>query len=192
MIDLVKLARDSIISHFNNKEVKIEMSEISKISEHAQEPEVLDTSEKIGVFVTLLKDGELRGCIGFPEPIMPLYEGVKEAAKAAAFSDPRFPEVEKDELKHITIEVSVLTVPEEIKVKNPSDYVKQIKIGEDGLIVRMHGYSGLLLPVVAVEYNMNAQEFLQETCMKAGLSSDAYKDKDCKVFKFQAKVYKEK
>ena len=79
--------------------------------------------EKQGVFVTLNKNGQLRGCIGYPQPIMPLYKAVINAARAAAFEDPRFPAVRKDELKEISFELSVLTVPELIEAK-PEEYTK--------------------------------------------------------------------
>jgi len=145
-----------------------------------------------GVFVTLYSypKHELRGCIGFPYPTMPLMKAVVEAARAAAFRDPRFESVKKDELNKIIMEISVLTVPEEIKAK-PEELAKQIKIGRDGLICEYRGYQGLLLPQVATEQKWNAQKFLEQTCIKAGLSKDAYKNKDCTISRFQAQIFAE-
>lgn len=148
-------------------------------------------SEKHGVFVTIKIRDELRGCIGFAEPIYELGKGIIEAARAAAFSDPRFPPIEKSELSKIKIEVSVLTSPEEIKVDKPGQYIEKIETGKDGLIVRQGEVSGLLLPQVAAERNWDAAEFLQQTCVKAGLPIDSWKESDTKIFKFQAIIIEE-
>jgi len=144
-----------------------------------------------GVFVTLYKNKQLRGCIGFPEPIFPLFEAIIKAARSAAFEDPRFPPLQKEELKHIKIEVSVLTVPALIKVKKPEDYLKKIKIGKDGLIIRSTLGSGLLLPQVATEYKWGVEEFLRHLCEKARLKQNAWKDKNNQIYKFQAQIFKE-
>lgn len=174
MIDLVKLARDSIKSYFNKEKVEFPKD-----------------SPKRGVFVTLYKGEELRGCIGYPEPIMQLNEAVFQAAKGAAFEDSRFSLLKEEELKDIRIEVSVLTPPELIEVKSSEEYLDNINVGEDGLVIRSQLGSGLLLPQVATEYGWSAEEFLQQTCIKAGLSVDDWKEGGVEVFKFQAKVYKE-
>ena len=122
--ELIKLARSSINAYFSNAESKVSDKIKNKFN------------AKQGVFVTLTIDGELRGCIGFPEPILALYEAVIESARSAAFSDPRFSPLVKEELDKVHIEISVLSVPELIKVKKPEDYLKKIKIGSDGLIIR--------------------------------------------------------
>ena len=144
--------------------------------------------EKKGVFVTITKNNELRGCIGFPLPIYPLWEGVIKAARAAAYDDPRFPPLDKSEIKDIKIEISILTVPKEIE-GDPKEYPKKIEIGKDGLIVEYDGYSGLLLPQVATEYNLSPEEFLDDTCIKAGLPPGCWKY--AKVYKFQAEIISE-
>ncbi|PKK81898.1 MAG: TIGR00296 family protein [Thermoplasmata archaeon HGW-Thermoplasmata-2] len=149
--------------------------------------------QKSGVFVTILTypEKELRGCIGIPEPVMPLMDALKEAAQSAT-RDPRFPPLEKSELDGIIIEVSILTPPELVKVKSAKDYLKEIKIGRDGLIAE-HGWRrGLLLPQVPVEWKWNADEFLSETCMKAGLAPDAWLGNGFKLYKFQAEIFGEK
>lgn len=174
------LARKSIRSHFYNEEVKIS-DDIKK-----------KFSEKQGVFVTLNMHGELRGCIGYPEPVLPLYEAVVEAAKSAAFHDPRFAPLTKEEFENITLELSVLTKPEQIKVLKADDYLKCIKIGEDGLIVQGSFHNkGLLLPQVFTEYDADPEMALSMTCQKAGLRSDAWRNLDVKVFKFQAQIFAE-
>lgn len=177
---LIKLARDSISSVLRRKKLRVS-GEIKK-----------NFSEPRGVFVTLNKYKQLRGCIGFPEPIFPLYEAVIKAAKAAAFSDPRFPPLEREELNEITVEVSILTVPRAIEVRNPEEYLEKIEIGKDGLLVRGTFSSGLLLPQVAIEYGWDPETFLSQTCVKAGLTPDSWKDFNvCRVYKFQCQVFSE-
>lgn len=146
---------------------------------------------KKGAFVTIYSypTRMLRGCIGFIEPLFPLKEAVIKAAQAAAFQDRRFNPVHKDE--KVVIEVSVLEPPKIIEGKK-SDYLKLIKIGSDGLIVEFSGYYGLLLPIVAVEYKWGVEEFLEQTCIKAGLPPKTWKEPGCKVYKFQTQVFSEK
>ncbi len=175
MKELVKLARKAIESYFTGEDINL--------------PE--NFYQKQGVFVTLKKRGNLRGCIGFPMPVMPLREAVVKAARAAAFEDPRFPPLREEELKDIDIEVSVLTLPEIIKAEKPEDILKSIEIGRDGLIIEYNGFSGLLLPQVPLEWNWNKREFLENLCLKAGLPKDAWKLPGIKISKFQAKIIKE-
>ncbi|MBN2621541.1 AmmeMemoRadiSam system protein B [candidate division WOR-3 bacterium] len=139
--------------------------------------------EPYGVFVTLNKHGNLRGCIGRIIGDQPLYLSCQQMAIAAALEDPRFNPVRKDELDDLTIEISILTPPERI-----TDFSK-ITIGPDGLIINKGYNRGLLLPQVAVEYGWTAEEFLEQTCHKAGLPSNAYKSPDAEVFKFSAEVF---
>lgn len=179
--ELIKLARQVISARLNKEDIfDIHLGKVKHLNKEQ------------GVFVTLTIDKQLRGCIGYPLPTLPLYEAVMRAADAAAFDDPRFPMLEKKELAHIHIEISVLTIPETIKVKNPLSYPKQINVGKDGLIVMFHGYSGLLLPQVAPEWGWDAEQFLSQTCAKAGLSPDIWQtEKDLVVKKFQAKIFEE-
>ena len=169
-----------------------ELVKAARNSIETKKTELKGYEEKQGVFVTLhsYPSMGLRGCIGFPEPIMPLRKAIIESAKAAAFEDPRFPPV--DVKKDIFIvEVSVLTVPEEIKVKSHLELLKKIKIGEDGLIVRSEYASGLLLPQVFPEWNATPEKALEMTCEKAGLPKEFWKTGKCKFFKFQAQIFKE-
>ena len=147
--------------------------------------------QKRGVFVTILTYPAhgLRGCIGYPEPVFSLGSALVKSAQAACH-DPRFPYLHADELDHVIVEVSVLTVPEEIKgerKKLPS----AVEVGKDGLIVEMGMCRGLLLPQVAPEWNWDSETFLAETCVKAGLTPDTWVEKSCKVFKFQAEIFAE-
>jgi len=183
-LQLVKLAR-SAVENYVAKNVKITVPEdIAK-----------KYDEKAGVFVTLnsfrKKVEELRGCIGFPMPEKILYDAVIEAAISSATSDPRFSPVTKDELDEIAIEISVLTKPELIMVEDPKQYKHKIKVGRDGLIVQWRYGSGLLLPQVAIEYKWDEEQFLCETCMKAGAMPDCWLYDDTKVYRFEAIVFKE-
>ena len=148
-------------------------------------------SYKSGVFVTLNKNENLRGCIGFPTPDRILHQSIVDAAIASATEDPRVPPVRVEELDEITFEVTVLTPPVEIKVKDPSEYPRMIKIGRDGLILKWEFGAGLLLPQVPVEYGWNEEEFLSHTCEKAGAPLNHWKQKSTKILKFEGIVFKE-
>jgi uncharacterized protein (TIGR00296 family) len=151
--------------------------------------------ERCGIFVTInsLRNNEkgLRGCIGFPYPTSPLVEAVIDSAINAATEDPRFEPLSLDELDKVVFEVSVLTPPQQVEVKDPKEYVGKIKVGEDGLIVERGPYKGLLLPQVPVEWGWCEEEFLCQCCMKAGVPPDSWLTKDAKIFKFKAIVFDE-
>ena len=139
--------------------------------------------EKRGTFVTLWQD-QLRGCIGFPYPVKPLAEAVQEAAVSAALQDPRFPPVRLEELPHLEIEISVLSIPRTIERS-------KIQVGVHGLIASRGNRSGLLLPQVAMEYHWDAKTFVEQTCVKAGLPADAWKDDNLNLSAFEAQVFSE-
>jgi len=144
--------------------------------------------EKRGVFVTLSKNGQLRGCIGFPYPVMALGNAIEDAAVAAALEDPRFPGVRKEELINLDFEVTVLTVPDPLAC-DPDERPKHIEVGRHGLIARGLGTSGLLLPQVAPEYNWDAKTFLDHTCEKAGLPDSCWKRKDVEILTFEGQIF---
>jgi len=181
---LVKLARETIETFLETGEKK-------------KPPQ--DTPPKLraksGVFVTLNKvvgeEKELRGCIGYPLPDFPLVEATIDSAISAAARDPRFPPVENRELNGIVIEVTVLTPPTIIEVDNPRDYVKEVKVGRDGLIVERSWCKGLLLPQVPVEWSWDCEEFLANCCMKAGLPPDSWLIKGTKIYKFSSVIARE-
>ena len=139
--------------------------------------------EHRGAFVTLNKNGRLRGCIGLIQPVKPLAASVQEMAVAAAFQDPRFPPVTKEEWPSIDIEISALTPFKEIQD------LSEIQVGTHGLYIQKGPYSGLLLPQVATEYGWDREEFLKQTCVKAGLHPMAYKDPDTKIYIFSADIF---
>jgi MEMO1 family protein len=147
------------------------------------EGETRKLKEKRGAFVTLKRKGQLRGCIGYTQAIKPLSQTIMEMAQAAAFQDPRFPPLDKNELDDLEIEISVLTP------FRPIQDVKEIEVGRHGLFIERGGYSGLLLPQVATEYHWDRQTFLEHTCLKAGLPRDAWKDKKTKIQVFSAEIF---
>lgn len=139
--------------------------------------------EKRGAFVTLKRQGQLRGCIGHTQAVKPLDRTIMEMAQAAAFQDPRFPPLTREELQGLDIEISVLTP------FRPIQDIKEIQVGQHGLLVEKGGYSGLLLPQVASEYHWDRQTFLEHTCLKAGLPKDAWRDRKTKIYVFSAEVF---
>jgi AmmeMemoRadiSam system protein A len=141
--------------------------------------------EKRGAFVTLKKRGELRGCIGYIQPLLPLYKAVVDMTVAAASKDMRFIPVHKGELRDIKIEISVLTPLRRIT------RLEEIEVGRHGIYIKKGDNSGLLLPQVATEYNWDREEFLRQTCIKAGLYRNAWKDKKTEIYTFTAQVISE-
>ncbi|OGD15124.1 MAG: hypothetical protein A2W20_03755 [Candidatus Aminicenantes bacterium RBG_16_66_30] len=140
--------------------------------------------EPRGVFVTLTKGGDLRGCIGFIEPVAPLGQAVIRAAVYAATEDPRFPPVRPAELKDLKVEISVLTPVREIA--DP----REIIVGRHGLIVARGGLKGVLLPQVPVENKWDRETFLEQASLKAGLPPDAWR-LGAKLYVFEAIVFHE-
>jgi len=181
-IFLVKLAREAIKKYLETGEIIRPPERISA-----------ELKKKSGVFVTLstYPDGELRGCIGIPEPIKPLVNATIEAAISSATADPRFDPLRSDELPHVTVEVSILTPPTLIEVKDPREYLDAIEIGRDGLIIECRWQKGLLLPQVPVEQGWDKKEYLACICMKAGLPTNAWQGRDARLYKFEGIVFSE-
>ncbi|PMP97701.1 MAG: AMMECR1 domain-containing protein [Thermodesulfobacterium geofontis] len=169
----LKLARKTLENHF------------AGISEKIIPPkEYKNLWEKRGVFVTLLKEGHLRGCIGTLEPIYPLYEAIQKMTLSSAFEDPRFAPLEAEELPLVEIEISVLSP------LKPGT-VDEIEVGKHGVYLVKDYHRGVLLPQVPVEYGWDKKTFLEHVCLKAGLPPDCYKDSFAKIYLFTAEVFKE-
>jgi uncharacterized protein len=135
-----------------------------------------------GVFVTLHVQGKLRGCIGVIEAEEPLGASISHCAASAALHDPRFAPVRAEELPHLQIEISLLSTPATIRPE-------EIEIGRHGLLIVKDRHRGLLLPQVAVEHSLDREEFLAETCRKAGLPRDAWKSEPLQIFGFTCEVF---
>lgn len=147
--------------------------------------------EKRGVFVTLntYPFHELRGCIGYPEPRFSLGSALVRAAQGACY-DPRFPPLGPEEVDHIVIEVTVLTPPELIE-GDRRELPSKVVVGRDGLIAERGPFKGLLLPQVPVEWNWDAETFLCQTCMKAGLPPDCWLDPGTRLYRFEGEIFSE-
>lgn len=167
--------------------LKIAQETLSQYLASRKVPKIPITNPKFqakqGAFVTLhTQNGQLRGCIGLIEATKPLHQTIQEMAVAAAVQDPRFPPVTPQELSHLKIEISLLSPLK--KVHQP----EEIQPGKHGLLIRQRPFSGLLLPQVATEYGWGREEFLTQTCLKAGLPPDTWK-KDAEIYSFTAEVF---
>ncbi|MCK5305707.1 MAG: AmmeMemoRadiSam system protein A [Candidatus Omnitrophica bacterium] len=170
---LIDIIRSSIKEYLKDKKrVSFEIDD-----------EVLN--RELGAFVTLKIKGSLRGCIGRVVGDMPLYKTITEMGIQAAFYDPRFPALTEKEFEEIEIEVSVLSALE--KVGSPVE----VKPGLHGVFLKKGFNSGLLLPQVAAEYSWDRDTFLEQTCYKAGLAKDAWKDERTEIYVFSAEVFSE-
>ncbi|HEY1160589.1 MAG TPA: AmmeMemoRadiSam system protein A, partial [Terracidiphilus sp.] len=172
--ELLALARKSV-------EHAIEQKEAYEPGANADEA----LNQERGAFVTLREAGGLRGCIGYTSAIKPLYMTVRDTATLAALRDPRFQPVSAAELPQLDYEISVLS-----PLRRVVD-IQQIKVGQHGLLMKNGAYEGLLLPQVPVEQKWDRQKFLEQTCVKAGMGSDCWKDEDTDIFMFTAVVFGE-
>ncbi|MEM0086762.1 MAG: TIGR00296 family protein [Candidatus Micrarchaeaceae archaeon] len=179
---LVKAARYAIELHIKSPNFN------KSIIEHHIE----GFNQKHGVFVTIehYPTKELRGCIGFIKSMGPIKSSLVDAAIAAASEDPRFVPVSHRELNDITIEVSILSEPKRL-TGTPEEIENSVKIGRDGLIIEYGFYSGLLLPIVAVEQKWTAREFLENVCLKAGLSRHMWRQPGVELYTFTTQVFRE-
>ena len=142
--------------------------------------------ERRGAFVSLHRQGQLRGCIGYIDAVKPLLQTVQEMAPAAAFHDPRFRPLQADELADLEIEISVLTPMKLIKSTD------EIEVGKHGILISRGINQGVLLPQVATECGWDREAFLKFTCSKAALPDDAWQDAQTKIEIFSAQVFSEK
>ncbi len=138
-----------------------------------------------GVFVTLRLGKELRGCVGYIESKAPLGETVQDVARKAAFDDPRFSPVEREELPGISIEISLMSP---LRVLNDPE---SIEVGKHGLVIEAEGSRGLLLPQVATEHGWNREAFLNHTALKAGLPADRWRSQEALICSFTTETFSE-
>ncbi len=151
--------------------------------------------KKAGVFITLYEvddnGKQLKGCMGVPLPENHLIQATIEAALLSSTKDFRFEPVTLNEIDRIMIKVCVLSPPELIQVNSPLEYPKRVEVGQDGLIVRWHLASGLLLPELPIQFGWDSQDFLTYACMKAGPPPDCWLTPEVKIYKFQTDVCEE-
>lgn len=172
---LLRIARESIEAILDGRRFEVDLLQFDDV-----------LRRPAGAFVSLhTHGGDLRGCIGSIYPVAPLCQAVSSNAVNAAFRDPRFYPVRKDELTSLGIEISVMGPVERVAS------VEEIVVGRDGLIITCGRNAGLLLPQVATEYGWNRDAFLQHTCMKAGLSPDSWRSPEVRIERFSAEVFGE-
>jgi AmmeMemoRadiSam system protein A len=169
--ELLNIAKTAIENQFRSRPLPIADPSFEKLKENR------------GAFVCVKKKGMLRGCMGSFEADEPVYKAVEILAQAAAFRDPRFAPLLEEELPYLDLEISVLTPLTEIK--DP----EEIQVGVHGIFIRRGYRSGVLLPQVATERNWDRITFLEETCRKAALPLDAWKDEETKIYVFSADVF---
>ncbi len=173
--EALAIARSSLENHFSEK--KVSLPSLSSPLLH----------EELGAFVTLRKNGELRGCIGTFEPEKPLSQVISAMALAAAFDDPRFPPLVEEELKDIKIEISIMTPKQKI------DDWQKIELGRHGVVIQNGSRLGTFLPQVATETGWSLEEFLGQLCtQKTGLPEDCYKDPKTNIYTFEVQIFEEK
>ena len=165
---LLQIAHESILSLLEGRDVSLFTP-----SDRLSEPR--------GVFTTLYLNHNLRGCVGYPTALLPLYRAVMETARAAAFDDPRFVPLKAEEAPEIKISISVLSPLRTI-------LAEEIEIGRHGLVISDGPCRGLLLPQVAVEHGWDAVTLLEQTCRKAGLPANAWRV-GAKLEAFTAEVF---
>ncbi|MCI4346254.1 MAG: TIGR00296 family protein [Thermoplasmata archaeon] len=184
-IEAVRIAREAIEFGLPRSGTRVRVPSVGRA------PPTFDAPR--GVFVTLREasSGELRGCIGYPLPLLPLRVALPQAALGAATEDPRFPPVKHSDLGALTIEVSLLTSPELLEAEEPRSVEGKIRIGIDGLIVEQGEATGLLLPQVAPEQGWDANRFLEGVCTKAGLRPTAWRETGTRLYRFQCAVFSE-
>ena len=173
--ELLKIARDTIVGHITTGKIPLYSSALPGLNLHS------------GCFVTIKQKGELRGCIGNFVSEQPLYQLVQEMAVSAATRDPRFYPMKTDDLADFTLDISVLSPLTQIAA------VEEITVGIHGIYIIKGSYRGVLLPQVATEYGWNREQFLQHTCIKAGLPEDAWLGEQggCQIYIFSAQVFRE-
>ncbi|HLC88478.1 MAG TPA: AmmeMemoRadiSam system protein A [Candidatus Nanoarchaeia archaeon] len=171
---LLKLARKTIENNFRHKDYDLENV-------------LAEFREKKGVFVTLQKDGRLRGCVGSIEPVKSIYDGVKENALNAAFRDPRFSKLTEGELKTVYLEISVLTPPKKLEYHSPEDLLGKLT-GKEGVILERNHHRATFLPQVWEDLP-GKEEFLEYLSIKAGLAAEAWKQ--TKIYVYFAEVFRE-
>lgn len=171
---LLTIAREAIVKVVKTGEEYIEPREEKRLN------------QRNGCFVTIKQQGQLRGCIGNFQSELPLFKEVSKMALASATQDPRFYPLRESDLEDFSLEISVLSPLQKI------DDVEEIEVGKHGIYLEKGFHRGVLLPQVASEYGWDRETFLQQTCLKAGLPTNAWQADDTEVYIFSAQIFGEK
>jgi AmmeMemoRadiSam system protein A len=170
---LLAIARQAIIHGLQTGQEYIEPREEKALN------------QRNGCFVSIKQNGQLRGCIGNFQSELPLFKEVAQMAQASASKDPRFYPLKEDDLDNFTLEISVLSPLRKIET------IDEIEVGKHGIYIEKSFYRGVLLPQVATEHHWDRQTFLKQTCIKAGLPTNAWEADDADIYVFSAQVFGE-
>lgn len=170
---LLDIARQAIIQGVKTGQEYIEPREEKALN------------QRNGCFVTIKQNSQLRGCIGNFQSELPLFKEVAQMAQASAAKDPRFYPLKEEDLENFSLEISVLSPLQKI------DEIEEIEVGKHGVYIEKSFYRGVLLPQVATEHNWDRMTFLKQTCIKAGLPTDAWEAEDADIYVFSAQVFGE-
>jgi len=170
---LLDIARQAIIHGVRTGEEFVEPREEKALN------------QRNGCFVTIKQDGQLRGCIGNFQPEVPLFREVAQMALASATKDPRFYPLKEPDLENFTLEISVLSPLHKI------EEIDEIEVGKHGIYIEKGFYRGVLLPQVAIEHGWDRTTFLKQTCIKAGLPTNAWEAEDAEIYVFSAQIFGE-
>lgn len=168
---LLEIARQAIIQGVKTGQEYIEPREEKALN------------QRNGCFVTIKQNDQLRGCIGNFQSELPLFKEVARMAQASAAKDPRFYPLKEEDLENFSLEISVLSPLAKI------ESIEEIEVGKHGVYIEKSFYRGVLLPQVATEHNWDRQTFLKQTCIKAGLPTDAWEAEDAEIYVFSAQVF---
>ncbi len=170
---LLDIARQAILQGIETGEEYIEPREEKRLN------------QRNGCFVTIKQNGKLRGCIGNFQSELPLFREVAQMALASSTQDPRFYPMKPSDLDNFSLEISVLSPLQKI------EDISEIEVGKHGIYIEKSFHRGVLLPQVAVEHNWDRDTFLQQTCVKAGLPTDAWQAEDAEIYIFSAQIFGE-
>lgn len=168
---LLRVAHEAIMSALEKREISLA-------------PPTERLAESRGVFTSLYLNDQLRGCVGYVQPENSLYRAVAESARAAAFGDTRFSPLRKEEAQHVCVQLSILSPLQSV-------VPEAVEVGRHGLLITRDGHRGLLLPQVAIEHGWDGTTFLEQTCRKAGLPTDAWRE-GAIIEAFTAQVFEDK
>lgn len=170
---LLNIARQAIIDQVQTGQYEVEPREEKSLNSRS------------GCFVSIKQNGKLRGCIGNFQSELPLFSEVAEMAVSSATKDPRFYPMLAEDLKNFLLEISVLSPLEKIEKTD------EIEVGKHGIYLEKSFHRGVLLPQVAVEHGWDRKTFLMQTCIKAGLPTDAWRTEDAEIYIFSAQIFSE-
>ncbi|MAG16211.1 hypothetical protein CMO88_04070 [Candidatus Woesearchaeota archaeon] len=177
--ELLHIARETVNAAFSNRNLHLKPDVRKKLS------------EEIGVFVNIYKKKELRGSFGYPPGTFKLADGIKRAARGAAFMDPRFRNLTKAEFTNVRFEVVLIKEVKELKVKKPEEYFKKINPKKHGLMIRYGPFKAMQLPIFAMRRGFTSRDYLEKTIEKSGLAPEEWKNSNLKVYTFTTMMFSE-